>query len=829
MALAPVQLISDFMEDYPNYWLKFYEQGTTTPLAMAIDSSGSPTVAKAEISAGPTPPLGLIKTAGNATFIPYLEEAYDAFLFPTEAEADANDTVNAIQIANDVSFLQSLPSEVAATFGTVALMAASTDLVPGDVVGTAGYTTAGDGAGSDYIIAGPQSVDEIIDHTLANSNVALRNIIRGDVAVFPTVAAMVADATGALSIGYQIITQGYYAANDGGGALYDVVANFAADNFGDHDLNRFNNVAKLSTKEGNYNIAKQYGVVGDGSTDDTAALVALDGGLPSTVSHVDLGGLILQTTVTLSALVLEYFNGEIRGNNSAAAESTNPSITPYFDSDIQLKGSKSRLLGMAGKDLLWLGTSIPHQGEPEGDSYAQLVARRTGTKTDVNMAWSGSHAFWDDEGDPEVVSTIAALSMTEPDRLVKVAEFPGSLYDDTDSVTKASLMTADYRIAMPMEEETVNVVVLDHNHNDRLAEFGILEDNLLTLTGTTIGATTTVFDVPSNHGFEVGDGVGVNIVGIPELGRGAGRCTGKSANTVTVAIDSTAYTGSFESGKIQRFERTTVAGSFGFLIFFIGAQVFINNYSPIPNIILVSSPSNFTNGAYDKSLRSNADYIRQIAEHHELAYFDLITAFQLASLEDDVAYMSDGIHPLTPAARRAFADQWEKWLAGGVTRNPTIMQESVSPWVAVEGSPVRENFGTLGSPGYKFSDTLNEAVGMSFTPPIDWGAGDIVGVEINFWPPTGGTVGQDIVFSVIVMDVEPGDGLGSTGTSTLPTIDIPIVNAFQTVFIPITHAITNKARLLTVHVGRKGANGNDTWGTVCYISSVNIIFQPSNV
>ena len=102
MALAPVQLISDFMEGYPNWWLKFYAQGTTTPLAMAINSTGSPTVDKAEISLGPTPPLGLIKTAGNVTFIPYLDQAYDAYLFPTEAEADANDTTNAIQLADDV-------------------------------------------------------------------------------------------------------------------------------------------------------------------------------------------------------------------------------------------------------------------------------------------------------------------------------------------------------------------------------------------------------------------------------------------------------------------------------------------------------------------------------------------------------------------------------------------------------------------------------------------------------------------------------------------------------------------------------------------------------
>lgn len=102
MALAPVALFSDPLEDYAANWIKFYEQGTTTPLAMAIDSTGSPTVAKAEISSGGTVPIGFVKTAGDVIFIPYVDQAYDLFLFPTEAEADANDTSNAIQLADNV-------------------------------------------------------------------------------------------------------------------------------------------------------------------------------------------------------------------------------------------------------------------------------------------------------------------------------------------------------------------------------------------------------------------------------------------------------------------------------------------------------------------------------------------------------------------------------------------------------------------------------------------------------------------------------------------------------------------------------------------------------
>lgn len=102
MALAPVAYFSDPLEDYPNQFIKFYLQGTTTPLAMATDSGGGTTLAKAEISGGGTVPIGFIKTAGDAIFIPWVDGAYDLWIFPTAAEADANDTSNAIQIANDI-------------------------------------------------------------------------------------------------------------------------------------------------------------------------------------------------------------------------------------------------------------------------------------------------------------------------------------------------------------------------------------------------------------------------------------------------------------------------------------------------------------------------------------------------------------------------------------------------------------------------------------------------------------------------------------------------------------------------------------------------------
>lgn len=95
-------LVTPF-EDFPGFFLKCFKQGTTTPISMATDSTGGTLLAKAEVSSGGLVQIGFFKTDGNVIFNPHLAEAYDAFLFPTEAEADANNTTNAIQLADDLT------------------------------------------------------------------------------------------------------------------------------------------------------------------------------------------------------------------------------------------------------------------------------------------------------------------------------------------------------------------------------------------------------------------------------------------------------------------------------------------------------------------------------------------------------------------------------------------------------------------------------------------------------------------------------------------------------------------------------------------------------
>ena len=95
MAYTPIANVAINYRDYANNWIKAYEQGTTTPKPMALKADGSTQVAKLEINVD-----GFLVSAGGALVIPYISGIYDLWMFPTEAEADANDTSESLRIAD---------------------------------------------------------------------------------------------------------------------------------------------------------------------------------------------------------------------------------------------------------------------------------------------------------------------------------------------------------------------------------------------------------------------------------------------------------------------------------------------------------------------------------------------------------------------------------------------------------------------------------------------------------------------------------------------------------------------------------------------------------
>ena len=174
MALSPIAYIAINYSDYSTQWLKAYEPGTTTPKAMSLDSAGPPAVAKLQLNAD-----GFLVSAGNALVIPYIDGSYDLWLFPTEADADANDTANAIQIADDIT--GALTQEgvdltlvsnlnVAYEFPTVALMVASTIAFP------SGKPLRVLDLNTDYIVTGGASSMPISSPNIGGGGYALLNV-----------------------------------------------------------------------------------------------------------------------------------------------------------------------------------------------------------------------------------------------------------------------------------------------------------------------------------------------------------------------------------------------------------------------------------------------------------------------------------------------------------------------------------------------------------------------------------------------------------------------------------------------------------------------------
>ena len=98
MAYFPIAFIAPNYRDYNNYWLKAYDPGTTTPKVMALDSAAGTTVVKLQVNAD-----GFLKSSGGALVIPYIDGSYDAWLFPTAAEADSNTTTNALRVADNIN------------------------------------------------------------------------------------------------------------------------------------------------------------------------------------------------------------------------------------------------------------------------------------------------------------------------------------------------------------------------------------------------------------------------------------------------------------------------------------------------------------------------------------------------------------------------------------------------------------------------------------------------------------------------------------------------------------------------------------------------------
>lgn len=169
MSYAPIAAIIPQYDEQAGFYLKFYIPSTTTPISMATDSTGATLLAKCQLDND-----GFPTTDGAQLFIPHVNKAYDAYLFPSAALADANDTTYAKRVALNNLPVNTLPDDsYTPSFVNIAALKLS-DLGIGQTVTTKGFNTSGDGGGATYSVIDSSGVtandyDRIL---LASGNIA---------------------------------------------------------------------------------------------------------------------------------------------------------------------------------------------------------------------------------------------------------------------------------------------------------------------------------------------------------------------------------------------------------------------------------------------------------------------------------------------------------------------------------------------------------------------------------------------------------------------------------------------------------------------------------
>lgn len=127
-----------------DYYLKFYQEGTVTPLSMAINDTGSSTLAKCKLNSSGEPVNG-----SDAPFIPYINADYKIALFKNSTDADNNTTANAQWVEDVVPRMAtinevnaSFNKKIAATYAEIRALDSS-ELTDGDSITLTGDKIAG--------------------------------------------------------------------------------------------------------------------------------------------------------------------------------------------------------------------------------------------------------------------------------------------------------------------------------------------------------------------------------------------------------------------------------------------------------------------------------------------------------------------------------------------------------------------------------------------------------------------------------------------------------------------------------------------------------------
>jgi hypothetical protein len=224
-----------------DYYLKFYDEGTTTPASMATDSTGGTTLDKCKLDSS-----GLAVNGSDEPFIPHIDRNYKLACYTNGTDADNNATGSAFFVIDNIKFAVGEASSI-------------------------NYTPEGTNPAT-------VSIATYLDKRVLDDITALR-------AYEPVVDEE------------QVFILGHTAQGKGGGELYyDETDTTTADN----GVTVFVTSGGARWKRPDDNVVNvmQAGAVGDGVTDDAAAFqAALDSSDHVVIPH---GNYKIESTITLT-------------------------------------------------------------------------------------------------------------------------------------------------------------------------------------------------------------------------------------------------------------------------------------------------------------------------------------------------------------------------------------------------------------------------------------------------------------------------------------------------------------------------------------------------
>lgn len=336
------------------------------------------------------------------------------------------------------------------------------------------------------------------------------------------------------------------------------------------------------------------------------------------------------------------------------------------------------LLNWAGKNVLWLGTSIPHQGIHSADSYPEQFCELMGC-TVTNNAFSGSHIRWVkntvDESCKKGGNAPKGLSATNRELKEKItAALPDdgtSGYDEScNAATSPIRMGYEYRINSPWASTHFDVVVIDHGHNDRgpnkearISALGTLNPRAISIAGIAKGVVTEI-TLADGHDLKENDNITIRTLGIPRMDYWTGEVAAVNGNKIKILLNSAAFSGNYTTdGTIVKYDKSKVYDAYNLVI----SDIYhMNAYYEGGGvvIILMTPPTEWTGGKNDGSIAYINKVIFNIARRWNLPYYNL-TADLKAGYADLLNYLPDSVHPITPKTRGIIAKHMAAWAKDG--------------------------------------------------------------------------------------------------------------------------------------------------------------------